>query len=85
MVLVIQRLSSLRSRSPVGVAQLWIVRCLRVMKKISIILLPMLLAGCADMMTVGSRSVDPVSYTSERPTFEIQSPTNFVASFFAKD
>ena len=55
------------------------------MKNIYIIILPMLLAGCADLMTVGSRSVDPISYTSERPTFEIHSPTNYVASFFTKD
>jgi hypothetical protein len=55
------------------------------MKKIYIILLPILLAGCADLMTVGSRTVAPISYTSERPTFEIHSPTNFVASFFTKD
>ncbi len=45
----------------------------------------LLLAGCVDLATVGSRSVDPVSFVPERPKFEIRSPTKYVASFFAKD
>ncbi len=45
----------------------------------------LLLAGCADLVTVGSRRVDTVSFVPERPKFDIQSPTNYLASFFAKD
>ena len=55
------------------------------MKNICIILLSIPLAGCVGFGPPGSRNVDPVSYATERPTVEIQSPTNYVASFFKKD
>jgi hypothetical protein len=51
------------------------------MKNISIVILPMLLSGCANL----ARNADPVSLAPERPTFQIQSPSNYVASFFVKD
>lgn len=55
------------------------------MKKILIIFIPVLLAGCTGLVAVGSRTVAPISYASERPSVEIQSPTNYIARFFAKE